>query len=212
MELILELTGAAFWAIVYVIIIVKGFKDKTYGMPIPAFCLNFSWEIIFSFIYPSYSYYVLINIVWLLLDLLIFYQILKYGKNEFKKIRPIYFYLYFFTILFSAFALVFLSLKQFGMTFANYYAPFFISLFMSYLFIAMYYVRNSLRGQSIYIALFKMIGTVFYSVWCFLYIDELKGSKLMYFLYLSAFFLDLIYVVLLYLKSKNKLQIFIPAA
>jgi hypothetical protein len=52
MQTIVLTLGGIFWILAYVCIISKGFKDKTYGMPLIALCANNSWEFIFSFILP----------------------------------------------------------------------------------------------------------------------------------------------------------------
>jgi hypothetical protein len=44
MELFLILLSGLCWSIVYIQVIRKGFKDKTYGMPLFALSLNVAWE------------------------------------------------------------------------------------------------------------------------------------------------------------------------
>jgi hypothetical protein len=75
------------------------------------------------------------------------------------------------------------------------YAAFGQNLMMSALFVTMLIKRNSVAGQSLYIALFKMTGTLFASI---LFFRLVPSSALMNFLYLAIFIFDLIYVVLLY--------------
>ena len=48
----LQISSGVLWTMVYLLIIKRGFADKTYGMPLPALCANLSWEFIFSFIHP----------------------------------------------------------------------------------------------------------------------------------------------------------------
>jgi hypothetical protein len=52
MQTIISVIGGIFWILTYVFIISKGFKDKTFGMPLIALCANISWEFIFSFVFP----------------------------------------------------------------------------------------------------------------------------------------------------------------
>ena len=49
---ILALAGSIFWLIAYVLMIRKGFQDSTYGILLLAIMLNFTWEIIYTTIYP----------------------------------------------------------------------------------------------------------------------------------------------------------------
>jgi hypothetical protein len=71
---------------------------------------------------------------------------------------------------------------------------------MSVLFVAMLLRRQDIKGQSIYIALGKMFGTLLPSILFFL---RFPNSPLLNFLYVSIFIFDLIYVVLLYAKHKD---------
>jgi hypothetical protein len=75
------------------------------------------------------------------------------------------------------------------------YTAFGSNLLMSVLFIEMLYRRKSLRGQSLGIAVSKMLGTALASLAFILYADRFRGSALMGFLYVSIFVYDLAYVV-----------------
>ena len=66
---------------------------------------------------------------------------------------------------------------------------------MSVLFVAMLLRRNNVYGQSMYIALFKMAGTLLASILSFTYSPS---SLLLGFLYITIFLFDAIYLVLLY--------------
>ena len=48
----LMIIGGIFWSLTYILIIRRGFIEKTYGMPLIALCANISWEAIFSFLHP----------------------------------------------------------------------------------------------------------------------------------------------------------------
>ena len=71
---------------------------------------------------------------------------------------------------------------------------------MSVLFVAMLLRRQDIKGQSIYIALGKIVGTLLPSILFFL---RFPNSPLLNFLYVCIFIFDLIYVVLLYAKHKD---------
>ena len=77
------------------------------------------------------------------------------------------------------------------------YAAFGQNLMMSVMFVSMLLRRNGVEGQSIYIALFKMIGTLLPSI---LFLLLFPASLLLDFLYVSIFIFDLIYFVMLYQK------------
>ncbi len=71
---------------------------------------------------------------------------------------------------------------------------------MSVLFVSMLIRRNSVSGQSMYIAIFKMLGTLLASILFFMVFSTLV---LLTFLYLAILTFDIIYVVMLYGKHKQ---------
>ena len=83
MQSIILIVGGIFWILTYIFIISKGYKDKTYGMPLLALCANISWEFIFSFLFPHSPHQLYINYLWFALDVVIVFQFFKYYKNEF---------------------------------------------------------------------------------------------------------------------------------
>ncbi len=197
--------GGLFWSITYILIIRRGFKDRTYGMPLAALCANISWEAIFSFVYPVSPPQLYINYIWFLLDVLIVMQFLYYGKTEFPALSFRKFYAMFLLSLTTAFGLVLFITRDFK-DWQGAYAAFGQNLMMSVLFIVMLYSRNNLRGQSIYIALFKMFGTGIASVAFYLYQPISLGSVLLPFLYVSIFIYDIIYIILIYQKCRSGMQ------
>jgi len=194
--------GGLFWSMTYILIIRRGFKDKTFGMPMAALCANISWEMIFAFFTPHEPPQLYVNYIWFSLDVIIVMQFLKYGRNEFTNISKWQF--------FSVFGL--------GMTIAipmilavNYqledsvgaYAAFGQNLMMSVLFVTMLINRKGIYGQSLYIALFKMVGTSLSSLAFYLYRPIAQDSILLQFLFVTIFVFDLIYVIGIYQKSKH---------
>ncbi|TDX48343.1 hypothetical protein [Orenia marismortui] len=191
--LILEIGTALFWSLTYILIIFKGFQDKTYGMPMLALCANLSWEFIFSFIWPLELPRLYITIIWFSLDLIILLQFLLFGKLDFKNkfYRKLFYPIFFLLLLISFFTILFISYE-----FDDYigkYAAFGQNLLMSILFITMLIRRNSTSGQSIYIAIFKLIGTLFAS--SIFYLNQ--GSILITFFSIATLFFDIAYIILL---------------
>lgn len=201
----LMIIGGLFWSLTYILIIRRGFKDRTYGMPLAALCANISWEAIFSFIYPVSPPQLYINYIWFLIDVFIVLQFLKYGRSEFPTLSNKKFYAMFLLALTTFFCLVLFITMEFK-DWQGAYAAFGQNLMMSVLFIVMLYSRNNLRGQSIYIALSKMFGTGISSVAFYLYQPISLGSVLLPFLYVSIFIYDIIYVILVYQKCRGRIQ------
>ena len=98
-----------------------------------------------------------------------------------------------------AFAVIRTSVIEFDDT-GGHYSAFAISLMMGVLFSTMLLERDSVRGQSIYIAILKMVGTVGYSI---LFYTRYPDSVFLFVLYVTAFAFDLIYLLLLYEKCQQ---------
>jgi hypothetical protein len=189
----LMLSSGAFWTLTYVLMIRRGFLDKTYGMPLVALCANVSWEFIFSFLYPHGPVQRPVNIVWFSLDLVILFQLLWYGPLEFVDLSKRVFYAMFGQALVTSFCAVLSVTYEFD-DWDGAYSAFGQNLLMSVLFLAMLRTRGSLRGQSVFIALSKMLGTGLASVAFYLYSPLSKGSILLPFLYVAILAFDLMYV------------------
>jgi hypothetical protein len=193
----LQIGSGVFWTAVYVLIIRLGFREKTYGMPIAALCANVSWEFIFSFFYPHAPPQNYINVVWFAFDLVIVFQTLRFGKFALAP-STLFYPAFILGLLVSSGAILAITL-EFN-DWEGRYAAFGQNLMMSILFVALLLKRQDVRGQSMYIALFKMLGTLLPSILFFL---RFPNSPLLNFLYVSIFVFDLIYALLLYAKHRE---------
>jgi hypothetical protein len=207
MQTIILLAGGICWILTYIFIISKGFKDKTYGMPLIALCANISWEFIFSFIFPHTPPQLFINYLWFGLDIIIVIQFLKYGKNEFSDLSSSKLYTLFTFLIVSEFGIILVSSITMG-EFKGVYSAFGQNLLMSILFIMMLFKRNSLRGQSIYIAIFKMFGTGLTSLHYYLYEPISQSSFILPTLFVSIFVFDIVYIYLIIkLYNRNNISL-----
>jgi len=197
------IVGGLFWSATYLLMIRRGFKDKTFGMPFAALCANISWEAIFAFVTPHSSPQIYINYVWFSLDVVIVYHLLKYGKKEFPQFSSRTFYPVFVLGLGTALVMI-LTVGEELEDSIGMYAAFGQNLMMSVLFVTMLLGRNDLRGQSIYIGLFKLLGTGLNSTAFYLYRPGIQDSVLMQFLFVAIFVFDIIYFVMVYQKSKEQ--------
>jgi hypothetical protein len=193
----LQIGSGILWTAVYLLIIRLGFREKTYGMPITALCANVSWEFIFSFIYPHAPPQNYVNIIWFAFDLVIVVQTLRFGRTALQP--EALFYPAFMLGLLISFSAILALTHEFSDT-EGKYAAFGQNLMMSVLFVAMLLKRQDVTGQSIYIALFKMIGTLLPAILFFL---RFPTSPLLNFLYVSILVFDLIYLVFLYSKHRE---------
>lgn len=211
-KLFLQLSCGIFWIMAYIIIIYKSFKDKTCGMPFFALALNLAWEFTFSFIYSPENLLMarIMFILWLILDLIILYTFFKYGyknlkcKNLITKKE-----LNIFTILVILFSIIFIILfvNDISILYKNniIQASGFIAnlqnLIMSILFVDMILNRGNILGQSIFIALFKWIGTLAIAILKFSNMLPSTNTELFMIMLIQVF--DIIYIYLI-LKMSNR--------
>jgi hypothetical protein len=195
MGTVLALGSGIFWTTAYVLIIRAGLRDRSYGMPLVALGANLSWEFLFSFVRPSGGVQTGINIAWLLLDCGILWTVLRFGPQEFRWLpRPA-----FFAALAATGALCYLAVDTVSRQFdagGGTFAAFGQNLMMSGLFLGMLLSRRSARGQSMGIAVCKLLGTALASasVWTGLSGDALHRGPLLPYLFLAILLLDLAYV------------------
>lgn len=189
-----KITGGILWTAAYILIIGKGYKDKSYGMPFVALAFNFSWELVFSFIFPTKPPQSYSNIVWFLFDCVIVYQFVKHGRSKNEYGVPAR---WFSAVALITFILALLHTLTMSIEFHDYigqYSAFTMNLTMSVLYVVLYFRRKSLVGQSLAIALLKMLGTACFSLMFFL---RFPTSAFMDFLYLAILLFDVYYVVLI---------------
>ncbi len=163
---LLAFAGDLLWAIVYIIAIVIGQRQRTYAVPMVAIGLNVTWEVLHTAIYPPALFANLIaNLIWLAFDLLIVIQLIRFGRDRQSNdvVRR----------FFGGVVVGMLGLALVGH--ATFYrhvtsnaifpdtdgvvSAFVINLVMSVLFIAFYFERPSGEGISRPIAWLKMFGT-----------------------------------------------------
>jgi hypothetical protein len=190
------------WVLTYVLVIQRSYVDKTFGVPLAAVCANISWEFFFSFFQPHEPPQLYFNIVWFVLDLVILGQVFTYWKKEFPNVSPDLFYPGALLSLATSLMLVMLVAREFNACGA--YSAFGDNLMMSILFITMLIRRDSVRGQSLYIAVLKMSGTALASLAAFTFSTISQKSVLLPFLFVAILISDAIYAILLVQKCNDQ--------
>jgi hypothetical protein len=156
--------SSLFWTSAYSLIIRRGWKDRTFGMPLVALAANLSWEVIFlveTIRLDGADARLALILPWTLLDGAIVWQCLRFGASDFSDplvrrwFRPLLVAIIAFT------ALVMRSFIREVHDAIGWYTAFGQNLLMSILFVAMLLRRGDVRGQSIYIAISKLLGTWF---------------------------------------------------
>ncbi len=184
------------WTLTYLLIIRRGVIDLTYGMPAAALLANVSWETIYSFIYPHSMPQLAVDRIWFTFDVLIMLQYLRFGPPVNKVMLAGSFYLQFLLGLAVTFTLILLLGKE--LKDANgAYAAFGQNLMMSVLFIVMLRQRKTAAGQSIYIAIFKMLGTLLASIAFYTQTKTYSHSPLLQFLFVAILVYDWVYIFML---------------
>lgn len=197
MVIFLLLLSGFCWTIVYLKLIVSGFKEKTYGMPFIALTLNFSWEVIYSYFNLTTHNYTSIQtwitLIWLFLDIFIIFTYLLYGKSYFPPYcNREYFIPWTLIIFLMSFILQYLFIIEFGDS-GQVYSAFLQNLIMSILFINMLVHRNDLKGQNLVIAINKWLGTLASTIlFGFIY-----GNRLALVIGIFCSVFDLIYIYFL---------------
>jgi hypothetical protein len=182
------------WTITYILIINRSFKGKTCGMPFIALAFNMSWEFVYSFVFAPlhFTFQRIINITWFLFDVFIFVAYLLFAQKEWKtSVYRIWFWPNLIFTLVASYLMLYyfhLDFGKGGITYSGYLD----NVIMSGLFISMFLKRNSLNGQSLGIAFFKMMGTLCATIILF------NGfNQFLCILGIICFVLDLVYLVLL---------------
>lgn len=185
------------WTLTYLLIIRRGIVDLTYGMPAAALFANLAWEIIYSFILPHDKPQLIVDRIWFTFDMLILLQFLRFGPVIKRVQRTWTFYLEFILgFVITGLFIIFLgdALKdKYGV-----YAAFGQNLMMSVLFVIMLRGRKTIDGQSMYIAILKMLGTLLASIAVYTQTKTYSQSPLLQLLFIGILIYDVIYIVMLY--------------
>ena len=202
MPTVIDIVGGSLWAVVYVLLIKRGFQDRACGMPVLVLCINFGWEILALTLRPvpeiTPTAYLCVP-----LDAVIFVQCFLYGPADFQPPLPRRFFrpMLLVTLAYMT-AVVYLFEVRVHDDF-RYYSAYLDNLTMSGLFIAMLLRRGNVRGQSMYIALGKMLGTGLISLEL-LRMHRDSQPALLALLAAGCFVLDAAYSAMLYGKLREE--------
>lgn len=192
------------WTTVYILVIYRSVKDKTYGMPFWALAFNISWEFIFSIIFVSHKSeditQLVVNRIWLGFDVFIVFTYFLYGIKDWPdSINKAWFYPYSILVLITSYLFVYVFSVEFNNKNGMYIA-FIQNMMMSWMFINMAVKRKNLSGQSLGIAVFKMLGTLAPTM--------LYGwdYPLVMFLGINCFVADCIYIGIVWNKKYKQLN------
>ncbi|MBH1937758.1 hypothetical protein I5Q34_26385 [Streptomyces sp. AV19] len=205
-QVVVHTFAGIFWTTAYVLIALKSRADRTYGMPLAALGANLGWEFYFTVIDPPtydsdfvFGAQLTIDAIWLLTDFVILWYVFRHGPREFPGLSRRLCYAMFAGVIVLMGTTDVLISREFEDSY-GLRVSFLQALMMSLLFLGMLQARRSLRGQSLGIAVAKMLGTAAASLGVHLRppLPEYGHSVLLKFLYLVCLAADVVYVVAVY--------------
>jgi hypothetical protein len=197
-ENILNPIIGASWLVVYLMVVRRGFRDRYLCIPLVAAGFNIAWEFAYSMVFQQQTQLRIFNTLWFLLDIVIITQAYQYGRKDYPSLSPRLYALAVTGLLAFSFPFMVLIGHELGDREGGYPA-FGLLVFMSFAFISVLWRRGSTVGQTMYIAVIKMIGGLASSILFFNWYPE---RTLLYLFYVSAFVLDWIYIVMLYRRFR----------
>lgn len=167
----LTIVGDVLWMVAYIAAIVIGFRRRTYGLPILAVCLNITWEFVYTVIHTPGSGLTLgLHLAWLTIDLVILYQIFRFGRSSVQNLdlRRYYVLVLVGTLgLCTAFHLTWHAAQTSMAIFPDTLgvtSAFIINLIMSVMFVSLCLRRPDHPGLSLKVAWTKFVGTTLISI------------------------------------------------
>jgi hypothetical protein len=196
--------GCVSWVAAYVFIIRQCFKDKSYGLPLVAICMNLSWEFLASWVIPNpVPIWHFFDRVWFFVDLIIVYQLVRYGRRwqTIPEVREHFYAILVLTTVLSGIGLYTFYVQYHDLL--GLVGAFMINLVMSVAFVFFYLARRHQGGAGLSLpaAWCKMLGTLGTSIECHSVIGLsqpwLGGLHFLTFLCASIFFFDCLYIYVL---------------
>jgi hypothetical protein len=210
LELFLFVGGCFLWVVIYAILIQRAHKINYIEMPILVAAGNIAWEFVWSFCFrPDMGLLIVWGYrLWFVLDIYIFYQAIKLGKNYID----IPFFKRHFALLGGILAIAWGVMFYFYI-FAGYETKIgAMTAYIDNLVISALYVILILKPQtdvnllSTPVAWLKMIGTGMNSVMMFLHFHSPEiyaGAYLLQILCTFVFVLDCLYIYWLVVRKRT---------
>jgi hypothetical protein len=207
----LTVLGDLCWAIAYVLIIWRCFQQRTYGLPLVAIVMNFTWELQYSLVQPPRCDDGTVDVVkagmilaWAALDAVIVWQLFRYGRAQqtIDDIRKHFPLIVVGSLLLAAAG---------NLTFARFHpdeaAPLsgvMINFVMSLLFIFLLFARPAAQGIGWGASLFRVAGNslIFFANIFLLQESRPSMRGFVLFLFAGTALFDLIFLTLLYTRRR----------
>jgi len=148
------------WGAGGLLIIRRGFKDKSFGMPLMAVSLDMCWQFYYTFIAYSPPQFFALSAFAFYINCGILTTCYLYGQNDFDwPLLKKHFKFKLLGIHIGVIVIFLCFIKAFDDKGGAIAAPT-ITLFLSSMLITMILRRDSVKGQSLYIAMFLFLGNI----------------------------------------------------
>ncbi|MFE7659726.1 transmembrane-type terpene cyclase [Streptomyces celluloflavus] len=181
---------ALFWFLAYCLAVHRAHVDKRAGIPTVVVAINFSWEFVHSFVIDQGPAQRPANFIWFFFDFIIVYQVMKYGKKDFPKLSERNFRRPFWGICGYCAVQHYLMAYEFRDV-LGMYSGVALNVGLSASFIITLRQRRSSAGQSVHIAVCKMLGSFLASLNVFIIFPS---RAIVLFWFVVILVLDLTYV------------------
>ncbi|NJQ02554.1 transmembrane-type terpene cyclase [Streptomyces zingiberis] len=148
------------WVLTYVLAIRQAVVDGRVGIPAYMVAVNFAWEFSLTFVLEQTPTQRQINVLWLMFNSVLLYQALRLGPRDYPAMPPRVFRWTFAGLLVWAALLVVAGANEFH-DLDGMYTGMIIQVPLSAAFLLMLRRRGSSVGQSLHLAVAKLVGSVF---------------------------------------------------
>lgn len=191
-----------FWALAYGLAIHRAFIDKFVGIPVVVVAINFAWEFVHSIVIDQEPAQRPANFAWVLIDIVIVIQVMKWGHKDFPKLPRKLFQRLFLVLVVIAAIELFLAAREFR-DILGMYSGCALNVGISAAFIVTLVKRKSSAGQSLYVAICKMMGSALAGLNTLILFPS-RHLVLSWFVMILV--LDLIYIRMIYRQIRSEGQ------
>lgn len=188
-----------FWTTAWLLCIRRAHREKLIAAPYVSVGINITWNFVYAFVFHIQGVQDIVTLVYFLIECVLLAQVFRYGAKESS------------TLSRSGYHLMIVGMLVFGLCFhiaagwdfadQGGYTGFGTTTLTSLAFLLMLQQRRSTAGQSMYIGVSKLVGSVLASTgFALLY----PTRMLMWVFYLTMLVLDALYVVLLYRRFRRE--------
>ncbi len=153
-----DLASSALWAGTYLLILLRGARDRTSGVPLAALVSAFAWELLYGLVRPTAALPLPVVRAWLLLDACIVYQFLRYRTAAWTQRTRSLRCAGVLAAVLAALAIERALVVDLG-DIDGVWSGFAVNAVISTAYVARIARRPDVGGQSMYIAVAKLVGS-----------------------------------------------------